>query len=406
MRVIDNKKLTLSICFSLLLLPLFSQQTFLFQHKAGDQYRILSTVTEDVYFNGKYHQSSVITNKVAVRVTKVANDVASIAADFYVTDSINHETYVFNALSKHYKSYFKRNQYGYYYDDASAFMPVVRNVPLFTNRQIEIDESWASKAYEVHDFSAAPYNITTPYKFPIDVNYTYLGQTNREGALLDIIQIEYKVFHNDEYSARVRNIRPLRIYGESKQTLLWDNNLGRPHSYQESFHLVLQNNDGNEIEYRGKASAVIINSPELDYNKVINEIDRELNRQDELEYSIKRNDDGISISLNNILFYPDSAIMLPGQEGVLDNLSRIFKKYPERDLLVIGHTALAGTPQGQLELSEARAIAVSRELLQRNVRTSDRIFIEGRGATQPVASNQTEEGKKQNRRVEIIILEN
>lgn len=382
------------------------EQVFRFKHTPGDQYRIISTVREDAFLNGLLSHQSSITNKVSVRINKVSQDeTASITAKFYLTENINHQKYIFNAITKNYTSHFKRNAFGFYSDDAEAFMPVVRNVPLFPERPLHIDDTWTQTGYEVHDLSGAPFFLKTPYRFPIEVHYTYLGQTRKKGPLLDIFTISYDVFYEDPAGYQTRQLRPCRIFGRSEQTYLWDNRLGRPHSYTESFRLKLQDNSGSEAEFIGTANAVVLNSPALDRKALISEINRDLDPKT-LDFSVQNKEEGVSISLNNILFEPDSADMLPGQDAKLDQIAAVLKRHPERDILVAGHTALAGTPEAQEALSVERAVAVSRELLNRKVRTSDRIFIDGKGATEPVASNDTEAGKRQNRRVEIIILEN
>ena len=77
----------------------------------------------------------------------------------------------------------------------------------------------------------------------------------------------------------------------------------------------------------------------------------------------------------------------------------------EVDILVSGHTALAGTEKVRQLLSEERADAVAEFLIALGVRDRAHIFTQGFGATKPVAPNNTEAGKARNRRVEITILE-
>jgi outer membrane protein OmpA-like peptidoglycan-associated protein len=77
---------------------------------------------------------------------------------------------------------------------------------------------------------------------------------------------------------------------------------------------------------------------------------------------------------------------------------------PERTFLVVGHTADIGLPDAQQELSVRRAGTVVDELTARGI-DADRLLFEGRGGTEPVASNDTETGRAQNRRVEILVLE-
>jgi outer membrane protein OmpA-like peptidoglycan-associated protein len=144
----------------------------------------------------------------------------------------------------------------------------------------------------------------------------------------------------------------------------------------------------------------------MDREQIISDIIDEINRLDIPDVTVREVEEGISISLEDIGFYPDSSVMLPGEQAKLDRIAQILMRYPERDILVSGHTALAGTAEGRMNLSIERAKAVADYLLSKNVRSADRIVIRGYGAERPVADNSTEDGMRRNRRVEITILEN
>ena len=94
------------------------------------------------------------------------------------------------------------------------------------------------------------------------------------------------------------------------------------------------------------------------------------------------------------------------EKDKLDRIGAILKRYSDRDILVTGHTALAGSPGGRQTLSEDRAAAVGSYLISAGVRSKERMVYRGFGAEVPVADNATEEGRRKNRRVEITILEN
>jgi outer membrane protein OmpA-like peptidoglycan-associated protein len=98
--------------------------------------------------------------------------------------------------------------------------------------------------------------------------------------------------------------------------------------------------------------------------------------------------------------------MLPGEREKLDKLKEILLRYPERDILVSGHTARAGCESGHMELSLERATVIADYLIANAVRPPDRIVVRGYGAERPIADNRTEEGRQKNRRVEITLLEN
>ncbi len=114
--------------------------------------------------------------------------------------------------------------------------------------------------------------------------------------------------------------------------------------------------------------------------------------------------EGISITVQNIKFNPDSYELLPDQLSELNKIVEILKNYPDKNILIIGHTAYNGTYISLQELSEKRAEAVSTYLLSFSIWKDEQITWKGLGPSEPIADNNTEEGRQSNRRVEIKIL--
>ena len=112
---------------------------------------------------------------------------------------------------------------------------------------------------------------------------------------------------------------------------------------------------------------------------------------------------GIRLSIRDIKFAPDSAQVLPGESSRLDEIAEVLKMAPNAQLLVEGHTASVGKPAGEQTLSEQRAKKIAEELKARGVKAGA-FICRGFGGTKPVASNETPEGRAQNRRVEITFL--
>jgi hypothetical protein len=88
-------------------------------------------------------------------------------------------------------------------------------------------------------------------------------------------------------------------------------------------------------------------------------------------------------------------------EGIHE-LAKSLEKYPDTELLIVGHTDNVGTEEYNLGLSERRAAAAADYLAFRGV-SRDRLQPAGRGESEPVASNDTDQGRTQNRRVEVAI---
>ncbi len=104
----------------------------------------------------------------------------------------------------------------------------------------------------------------------------------------------------------------------------------------------------------------------------------------------------------DLLFATDSASLSGNLVGDLRAVASSLMKYPNSNIEVIGHTDNVGGAAYNQDLSQRRAVAVA-EVLRNSGVPSGRIATYGRGEDAPVASNQTDYGRAQNRRVEIII---
>lgn len=107
----------------------------------------------------------------------------------------------------------------------------------------------------------------------------------------------------------------------------------------------------------------------------------------------------------NLLFEVDSANVSGSSQNELYALAENLQSYPDSTVSIVGHTDDTGSDDYNFELSERRAGTVQFILQDAGV-SGERLVALGRGETQPVASNTTEAGRAQNRRVEIVIRPN
>jgi len=103
------------------------------------------------------------------------------------------------------------------------------------------------------------------------------------------------------------------------------------------------------------------------------------------------------------MFTRKSTVITPGNDGVLDGLAAVMKKYPMYSVLVVGYTDNRGRRDELLALSQARATAIYSGLIQRGVE-SKRMVVSGNGADEPISDNRTTGGRALNNRVEVIFL--
>jgi outer membrane protein OmpA-like peptidoglycan-associated protein len=113
-------------------------------------------------------------------------------------------------------------------------------------------------------------------------------------------------------------------------------------------------------------------------------------------------DRGLVLTLGDLLFATDRAVLEPGADRHLERLVAFLDRYPERRVEIEGHTDNVGADAYNLGLSQRRADSVLSYLTRHGVATS-RLSALGLGQTRPIASNDTAAGRQQNRRVEIII---
>ncbi len=121
---------------------------------------------------------------------------------------------------------------------------------------------------------------------------------------------------------------------------------------------------------------------------------------------IERVGEGIKITFHDgIQFEINSSDLSDASRTNLTNLAETLKKYEDTNILIEGHTDITGTREYNMELSEDRAESVEDYLKSLGV-AGRRISTEGYGPDQPVASNDTPDGRRQNRRVEVAIFAN
>jgi outer membrane protein OmpA-like peptidoglycan-associated protein len=120
--------------------------------------------------------------------------------------------------------------------------------------------------------------------------------------------------------------------------------------------------------------------------------------------TIRREARGTIMSLSDILFDFGKAELRRDAEINLAKVAVILVQFPEMDIQVEGHTDNIGSEEYNLKLSERRAAAVFAFLSEQGV-TEERMSTKGYGMSQPVASNETPEGRQQNRRVDLVMRE-
>jgi outer membrane protein OmpA-like peptidoglycan-associated protein len=120
------------------------------------------------------------------------------------------------------------------------------------------------------------------------------------------------------------------------------------------------------------------------------------------ELHAKQTERGMVVTLGDVLFNTDQAVLTSGGMSTVQKLGQILADNPDRSVLVEGFTDSTGSTAHNLELSQRRAEAVRNALIQMGI-SGNRIQTRGYGEAYPVASNATAGDRQLNRRVEIVL---
>ena len=377
----------LSSLIGLVTLSPLTGETFRYRFIDGDSYRINSVVNENVYVNRILTHQADITNRITVAVSDVkkgdpqATDKTKYASAKHDCTFMTSERNTNRAFTwgREYKSIFRRDELGNYDIGEEYFMPVVRNVPTFPEGDIKPGATWTGTGEEAHDLRDT-FGIEKPFKVPFTVTYTYVGPVpegrqdaaSHQGRVHNVFRLagtssrgpqagRRKAGKQPERTGRTGTITPRRPWGFSRQQIYWDNELGIIPYYTEEFRIRMELESGTELEFRGTAEATV-----TDIQADGSRQDRAGDEQGNFEARHRQHDGEnrptrASLSASRTSSSrADSANLMQSEKDKITKIAGILAKYPDKELLVSGHTALAGTASSRQKLSEERADAVAK----------------------------------------------
>ncbi|HVP35355.1 MAG TPA: OmpA family protein [Terriglobales bacterium] len=122
------------------------------------------------------------------------------------------------------------------------------------------------------------------------------------------------------------------------------------------------------------------------------------------EASVIKEGENIIIRLYGINFPSGKSTILPESFGLLSKVQKAIRDFPDRKIIIEGHTDSMGDETYNMQLSLDRAKAVTSYLIANMGIAEDRITTAGYGESRPIASNDTKEGRQQNRRIDVVLV--
>jgi hypothetical protein len=174
---------------------------FAYRFREGDRYRILSTVNHDIFVNRQWRFRSEIVNRISVEVAEVMGDSARLRATFQSaerTKSVGvggHLEATAGSLfewARDYESEFVQDRLGRMTVAPQYFKPMIRNVPVFPDRALNVGDFWSAPGLIVHDFRDS-LGIEEPFELPLHALYTYLGEREWQGRTYHAFSVSYTI---------------------------------------------------------------------------------------------------------------------------------------------------------------------------------------------------------------------
>lgn len=280
----------------------------------------------------------------------------------------------------------------------------LRSMPSFPRASIENGSTWKADTTILYDLS--PFGLSEPVKVVVPVSYTLVGMATIGSRSYHHIKAEWfplKVL--DKAIAKQTNIK--RLSGASRIEIFWDNKAGSPKKsvlIDETQYLF---SDNASLLYRRELTEEFKTTTDIVRERILRQLTDQITSQRVSDVEVKQTDEGIMLSIENIQFEPDSAVLVASEKTKISSIGKILSALGGRRLSIVGHAAnVAGSSEQELrELSTSRAKSVATFLIESGFRSADTVISKGVGGSQPLNSNETAEGRRKNRRVEIIILD-
>lgn len=403
------KKILFLILFISFNFVIFAQNKkgilFQFKHNKGDSVSHISTVEEEAYLNGRLNNHTQFINRTSTTVTDLDENGNEYLHTQYMTtqNSLINRSGNYLSWGEEDSVNICRTPEGFLFNSDNEFLPTVRNVPAFPDYPVKPGDTWNADGFEVHDCREL-FNMDEPIVIPFTANYEYVRDENVNGTILQLIEVNYEFYQENPRNNILKGSSYAGSIGFARQMIYWDCEKNDLDHYTENFQIKMVDIYGMTYLYKGVSHGEVTEYNSVNNDATVKKLQKKIDKYKLNDISVTKGEKGLTISLENIQFEPDSNLLLPSEKIKLDKIGILLKEF-SNDLLITGHCAERGTVNARQKLSEERADAVAKYLVSNGIRDEYHIFTQGKGSTQPVASNDTEEGRKRNRRVEITIMD-
>lgn len=283
-------------------------------------------------------------------------------------------------------------------------IPHIKGIPTFPLNSVAIGDSWTETA--TVSYSMAAFGLDKAEDINLEVSYKLAGFAELESRKYYRITAEWNPFLIlNRKTAKATGVE--RLAGHSSMEILWDAVSGGPKQSTLTEEIQYRFTDGTSVYYVRTTKEDFKTVTEIVREQVIKELTEQIAQTKVENVEVKQSDQGIVLSIENIQFEAESAVLADSEKAKLAKVGGLLASLTSRKLKVVGHAANpAGSDEAELvELSSMRAKSVADYLVETGIKSADMIVSIGMGGSVPIDTNETPEGRSKNRRVEIVIMD-
>ena len=385
------------LCLFLFPLSAFSA-SFRWNLTENDRLELVKTARINFLINNAVQRIYEERNIIDLTCYKTEETSYSLSGSFsvYTRDS---ESPVFRLTDKKF-SEFTIDKYGKYSVPDKFIMPNLRHVPMFPEKELTEGDEWQAPVELYLD------NFSAEVGLLLSAHYKFAGYADYNGEKNAVIEYSFSI-NKDLRSNKARHPDfPDKILGENKGVIYWNADKNQISGMNDKYRIIFAFLNGgslNTYEFRMNIDTEsTIYPPVLEKEKEKEKEDLKKDFPEDTGITVDTNENGIVLSMGEVLFDFDSSSLKREAGENLDKITGIIKKkYPDREIIIEGHTDNVGSRDYNMELSSKRAQNVA-EYLKRGI-DHDKLSFRGYGPDKPLNGNKTAEEKRKNRRVDIII---
>ncbi len=377
-----------------------SSEGYIFSFSSASRLKITERSNIRVTVNGQYQGLTYNESRCVLDYMWHKEGKSQYAGNFLVyQNSIQDTRTISNLIDRDEYCEIQIDSAGHYSVAYDQTVPVLRSFPVFSINPVTPGDKWRDFAERIVD----PLNNGKLTAVIFYCEYSYAGIQNTSLGEKHIINAQYAMrYKKGDSNLSDENLK--QISGRHLVTIMIDTRDSSSIFIRDMLDEQYQYTDGTRLEHSGFILTWYNDVVGMDREEVVRNVSELIAEHDLKDVEVTEKQEGISISLQDIHFVPDSPEILPEEINRINRIAEILHDIDPSKIMVVGHTADVGTKASQYELSEKRAETVINLLVVNGFPPA--LFVyKGAGGDEPVADNGTEEGRAKNRRVEFIILE-